>query len=103
MLIIRLSRTGKRKKPSYRLIVQDKKKDPWSKAVELLGTYNPAQKNKPIFLKKERIIYWLSQGAKTSATVHNLLVNQNIISGKKIKAWTPKKNNKETNDEPEKK
>lgn len=81
MLTIRLSRTGKRKQPYYRLIVSEKSKDPWGRYLELLGNYNP--RSKQANFKKERIEYWLSQGAQTSPTVKNLLINLEIISGKK--------------------
>ncbi len=50
--------------------------------MEEVGFYNPLTKEK--VLKKERILYWLSVGAKTSATLHNLLVSEKIIAGKKI-------------------
>lgn len=84
MLSIRFTRVGKKKQPSYRLIVVDKHKDPWGKYLELLGNYNP--RSKQAVLKAERIKYWLSVGAQASATVHNLLIKQGIISGIKKRA-----------------
>lgn len=83
MLSIKFSRIGKRKQPTYRIIVLEKKKDPWGDFLEDLGYYNPKTKSKS--LKKERIGYWLSKGAKPSVTVHNLLVEEKIISGPKVK------------------
>lgn len=86
MLTIRLSRTGKRKFPSYRIVVQDSHRDPWSPAIEIVGTYNPLgkdEKNK-IILKPDRITHWLSQGAKPSATVFNLLLDAKLVSGEKV-------------------
>ncbi|MEA3272873.1 MAG: 30S ribosomal protein S16, partial [Patescibacteria group bacterium] len=91
MLSIRLSRVGKKKQPSYRIIVLDKRKDPWGDYLENLGFYNPRVKPKEIKLKEERIKYWLSVGAQPSATVHNLLVDAKIIEGKKMKATIIKK------------
>ena len=41
MLSIRLSRVGKTKKPSYRLLVTEKTRDPWGKHLQILGTYDP--------------------------------------------------------------
>lgn len=89
MLVIRLSRFGKKKQPVYRLIINEKHKDTRGDYLENLGFYNP--RTKEIKLKAERIKYWLEKGAQTSATVHNLLVDQKIIKGPKVKAsYRPK-------------
>ncbi len=98
MLMIRLSRKGKKGQPSYRLIVSDKTKDPWGKSLEFLGYYNPRINPSLISLKAERIKYWISKGAQTSATVHNLLISQKIIKGHKVKADSVKKKKEEKKD-----
>lgn len=85
MLMIRLSRVGKTKQPSYRVIVSEKQQDPWGKYLEIVGSYNPLVKPKQIKLNAERIQYWISKGAQASATVHNLLVDQKVITDKKVK------------------
>ena len=82
--MIRLSRTGKKKYATYRIVIQDKTKDPWGKALELLGNYNPH--TKALEVKKDRVEYWLSVGAQMSATINNLLISKGIIEGKKMKA-----------------
>ena len=61
MLVIRLSRVGKKKQPEYRLIVSEKTKDPWGKVKEILGFIRPRTKPKTINIKKDRIAYWLSK------------------------------------------
>ena len=94
--MIRLSRVGKTKQPSYRLIVSDKTKDPWGKSLEILGYYNPRTNPSTIKLEAERIKYWISKGAQTSATIHNLLVKQKIIKWPKVKADSVKKTKKVT-------
>ncbi len=91
MLSIRLKRIGKKKQPIYRIIVLDKRKDPWGDYLENLGTYNPRVKPSAITLKEERIKYWLGVGAKPSPTVHNLFVDAKLINAKKVKATSPKK------------
>ncbi|MBU1032940.1 MAG: 30S ribosomal protein S16 [Patescibacteria group bacterium] len=83
MLSIRLSRIGKRKQPHYRLIVTEKTRDPWGKAVEILGTYNPHTDPATINFKSERISYWLKNGAEATDTVWNMLVDQKIVEGEK--------------------
>jgi small subunit ribosomal protein S16 len=86
MLTIRLQRVGKAKHANYRLIVSEKARDTHDKYVELLGTYNPHDKEKGLNLKSDRIQYWLGVGATTSNTVHNLLVKAGINKEKKAKS-----------------
>lgn len=86
MITIRLSRIGKRKQPTYRMVVQDKLRDPWGKVFEIVGTYNPRTTPKTIKLEEARIKEWIAKGAQCSPTVHNLLVDAKVISGEKHKA-----------------
>jgi small subunit ribosomal protein S16 len=91
MLVIRLFRVGKKNQPSFKIVVTDKRRPPRAgRFVEEVGFWNPLTKEK--VLKKERIKYWMSAGAKPSDTVHNLLISEEIIEGKKIdKHKKPKK------------
>ncbi|MEK7160646.1 MAG: 30S ribosomal protein S16 [Patescibacteria group bacterium] len=89
MLVIRLTRVGKKNQPVYRVVLTEKQNPVRGKFNEILGSYNPRLKTKA--LKTERIKYWLSKGAQASPTVHNLLVSEKIIEAKKVKAWQPKK------------
>ena len=83
MLKIRLLRTGKKNQPFFRVVVTDKKNPPrGGRFLEILGFVNTLTKEKNI--KKERIKHWLSVGAKASDRVHNLLISEKIIEGKKI-------------------
>jgi small subunit ribosomal protein S16 len=86
MLTIRLSRVGKTKQPSYRLIISEKARDPWGTFLEVLGQYDPLAKPKKIAFNADRIKYWLSKGAQASETVHNMLIDLKIVEGKKRKA-----------------
>ena len=80
MLVIRLFRVGKKNQPSFKIVVTDKRKPPRAgRFVEGVGFYNPLTKEK--VLKAERIKYWLSVGAKPSATVYNLLVTERMKVG----------------------
>ncbi len=85
MLTIRLSRIGKKGQPSYRFIVSEKGRDPWGKALEILGSYNPLVNPAKVTLEKERILHWISKGAQMSDTVNNLLINEGVIQGEKRK------------------
>lgn len=83
MLTIRLTRRGKKNQPFFRVVVIDKRcSSKGGRAVEDLGYVDSLTKKKN--LKKERILYWISKGAKLSASVHNLLVSEKIIDAKKI-------------------
>ncbi len=83
MLTLRLSRIGKRKQPMYRLIVSEKGRDPWGKALEILGNYNPHTNPATVTFKTDRVSHWLSKGAQASDTVWNLLVDMKLVDGPK--------------------
>lgn len=89
MLAIRLARMGKKKYPTYRITIAEKSKDTFGGFLEVLGHYNPHTKLCEV--NKERILYWISRGAKPSATAHNLFVSQHVLEGPKVRAWRPKK------------
>ena len=73
MLMIRLARFGAKKKPTYRLVVIEKDRARNSRAVEVVGHYNPVSKPKQIHIKHERVDHWLRNGAQPSDTVQRLL------------------------------
>lgn len=81
MLVIRMQRTGRKRQPSFRLIVQEKTRNPQSKSVEIVGFYNPRTKEKGF--NQERINYWLGQGVQPTDSVHNLFVNAGVIHAEK--------------------
>ena len=83
MLTIRLTRKGKKNQPFFRVVIIDKRSSTkGGRAVEDLGYVDPLKKRKSF--NKERIQYWISKGAQTSATIHNMLVTEKIIDEKKI-------------------
>ncbi|MBU2566406.1 30S ribosomal protein S16 [Patescibacteria group bacterium] len=85
MLHIRLTRIGKKKQPEYRFIVCEKSKDPWGKALEILGHYNPLVSPAKVEVNKDRIEHWIKNGAQCSDTVWNLLLDQGVVKGEKRK------------------
>ena len=90
MLVIRLFRVGKKNQPAFKIVVTDKRKSAARGVyVEEVGFWNPLTKEK--VLKQERIKYWLSVGAKPSATIHNLLISEKISEGNKIPVHKKKK------------
>ncbi|MBI4114482.1 MAG: 30S ribosomal protein S16 [Candidatus Niyogibacteria bacterium] len=90
MLMIRLQRVGRRNDPSFRVVVTEKTKGPQSGGfLEIVGSYDPRKDR--LHLKNDRIKHWLSHGAKTSGTVNNLFVKENIITGPKVDVRSRKK------------
>jgi small subunit ribosomal protein S16 len=73
MLMIRLARFGARKKPVYRVVVIEKDRARNGRSIELVGTYNPRTSPATVDLKRERIDYWVSNGAQLSDRVAKLL------------------------------
>jgi small subunit ribosomal protein S16 len=73
VLMIRLARTGARKQPQYRVVVIEKDRARNGRSVEVVGTYNPRTTPTSIDLKRDRIDYWVSKGAKMSDRVSKLL------------------------------
>ncbi len=83
MLKIRLQRVARKHIPIFRVVLTDSKNSTKSgKFHEVLGTYNLMTDEKKV--DAERIKYWISKGAQPSGTVHNYLVHERIIPGKKI-------------------
>jgi len=86
MLKIRLQRVGRKNDPSFRVVVIDSRRGPQSgNFIEVLGSYDA--RRDALQIKADRVKHWLSQGAETSGSLHNLLVEQKIIAGKKINVY----------------
>lgn len=73
MLMIRLARFGAKKKPTYRVVVIEKERARDSRALEVVGNYNPVKSPMEVNLNYERIEHWTKSGARTSDTVARLL------------------------------
>jgi small subunit ribosomal protein S16 len=73
MLMIRLARFGAKKKPTYRLVVIEKERARNSRAVEVVGNYDPVSRPKQLNIKHDRVAHWLKNGAQPSDTVKRLL------------------------------
>ncbi len=73
MVRIRLSRRGKKKQPTYRVVVADARAPRDGKFIEIIGNYNPIRQPKVLNIDVDRARYWLSVGAQPSDTVAYLL------------------------------
>ena len=70
---VRLSRGGSKHRPFYRIVVADERCARDGSFLELVGTYDPHPDKELVTLKKDRIDYWFSKGAKPSQTVKELI------------------------------
>ena len=79
--MIRFARVGARKQPSYRVVVIDKERARNGRSVEVVGLYNPRSNPATFNLKRDRLDYWVGQGAQLSDRMQKLV--------KKLPAATP--------------
>ena len=70
---IRMRRTGANKDISFRVVAADSRSPRDGKCLEILGWYDPKHKGDNFQLKLDRIEYWMSKGAKVSATILSLM------------------------------
>jgi small subunit ribosomal protein S16 len=79
MVRIRLKRMGRKNRPFYRIAIMDAREERDGKTIEEVGWYDPlANDEKREFVKKDRIEYWLSVGAKPSESAAAILKRQGI-------------------------
>lgn len=94
MVRIRLRRTGRKKTPTYRIVVADSQSPRDGRFIEIIGQYAPRQSgDTALNLKTDRANYWLDQGAQPSDTVRSLLRRAGVLKarheeriGRKLKA-----------------
>ncbi len=75
MVTIRLSRGGAKKQPYYAVVVADSRNKRDGRCIERVGFFNPLAQGQEetLRLNMERITYWISEGAQTSARVTKLI------------------------------
>ncbi len=76
---IRLTRTGAKKAPTYRVIVADSRSPRDGRFIEEIGHYNPRREPVEIVINEERAKVWLKNGAQPTETVKALLKKSGII------------------------
>nr|BED43143.1 ribosomal protein S16 [Pyropia sp. Myanmar_A]BED43340.1 ribosomal protein S16 [Pyropia sp. Myanmar_B]BED43537.1 ribosomal protein S16 [Pyropia sp. Myanmar_C] len=78
MVKLRLKRYGRKKQPSYRIVVMDSRNKRDGKAIEELGFYNPI--NNEIRINISKTLQRLEQGAQATRTVQNILNKAQIVA-----------------------
>ncbi len=82
MLRMRLTRTGAKKRPSYRVVVADSRAPRDGRHVEILGYYDPMTKPSTVKIDTDRAVQWLRNGAQPTERVRVLLRHSGVL-----KAW----------------
>ncbi len=76
---IRLTRMGKKKQPTYRIVASDSRRPRDGQYLELIGTYNPCKEPAEVKITEELAMKWLKLGAIPSDTVRNLFSQAGIM------------------------
>ncbi|MCD8914640.1 30S ribosomal protein S16 [Staphylococcus simulans] len=78
---IRLTRLGSKRNPFYRIVAADARAPRDGRIIEQIGTYDPVTKDKSQTVKidEELALKWLTNGAKPTDTVHNILSKEGIL------------------------
>lgn len=79
MLRIRLTRTGAKKRPSYRVIVADARARRDGRHVDILGFYDPMSQPSVVRIDTARAVQWLRNGAQPSDRVRILLRHAGVL------------------------
>jgi small subunit ribosomal protein S16 len=93
---IRLTRVGKKKQPTYRVVVTDSRSPRDGRFIEIIGQYAPRQDPSFVKIDGEKALAWLEKGAQPSVVVQKLLASTGVweefekSKGKKIKVAAPK-------------
>ena len=70
---IRLMRVGKKKQPTYRVVVADARSPRDGRFLEILGQYAPRQEPSLVSINNERALHWLNAGAQPTESAAKLL------------------------------
>lgn len=91
MLTIRLSRHGRKNLPAYKIIVQEKIKNPKTNYLEIIGHYDPRDTKNALNVKQDRLTHYIKNGAKPSTTIARLMKKAKIeIAGFKVDSCIPR-------------
>ncbi len=99
MVSIRFRRVGKKKQPSYRIVVADSRSPRNGRFIETIGHYNPRTEPPTVVVKEEKLHSWIKDGARPSESLERVLVSCGILqkserAEKAEKAWKAGKTEK---------
>ena len=76
---MRLKRIGTKKRPYYRVVIQDSRLATSSKTIDEVGSFRPVEKENQVTLDVEKVKSWISKGVVVSPTVKKLLNANGIL------------------------
>ena len=72
-VVIRLMRAGAKKRPFFRMVAADSRRQRDGRFLEILGHYNPLSQPYELVIHKDRVVSWISKGAQPSEQAASLL------------------------------
>ena len=78
-VVLRLKLFGTKKRPFYRIVAMTKSNKRDGKALEELGYYDPKKGKDNMALDRERVEYWLKNGAQPSDTVKSMIKRLELV------------------------
>lgn len=79
MTVIRFARAGCKKRPIFKIVVQDNRAPRDGKFIEHLGNFNPKKKDEPLEISSERLDHWIRVGAQISPSVRVRLKEKKLL------------------------
>jgi small subunit ribosomal protein S16 len=90
LLKIRLARVGKKKQPTYRVVIADARAKRDGAYVEIIGHYNPRTEPNTFEIDEDKARDWLHKGAQPTERMHKLLATKGLMSAPVFPAPKPK-------------
>jgi small subunit ribosomal protein S16 len=90
LLKIRLARVGKKKQPTYRVVIADARAPRDGKYVEIVGSYNPRTEPDTFVIDEEKVKGWLAKGAQPTMRMQKLLARQGLMAAPTFPPPKPK-------------
>ena len=81
---IRLRRMGKKKQPTYRVVVADARSPRDGRIIESIGRYDPRREPSLVEIANDRARYWLGTGAQPTDRVQKLLEISGAVAQPKV-------------------
>lgn len=84
-VVIRMMRAGAKKRPFYRIVVADSRRQRDGRFVEILGYYDPMAKPFAVKMDEEKVKAWIAEGAQPSTQAASLFRRAGIIAARPSK------------------
>jgi small subunit ribosomal protein S16 len=85
-VVIRMMRAGAKKRPFYRIVVADSRRQRDGRFVEILGYYDPMAKPFVVKMDEDKVKGWIAQGAQPSTQAASLFRRAGIIAARPSKS-----------------